>query len=88
MKPSVAASFTLLLSACQSIPESDLSLPSQPPDASSYLEAQRAAWSARRAVRPPIRWHPDGAACWIGGAIDRSFGLDGAVHQLDTPDTH
>ena len=87
MRPSVAASFMLLLGACQSIPERDPAISLEKPDASSYSQAQSAAWSARRAIRPSVRWHPDGSACWIGGAVDKSFGLDGAVLELEPPDT-
>ncbi|MEL7073989.1 MAG: DPP IV N-terminal domain-containing protein, partial [Planctomycetota bacterium] len=87
MKASVAASVILLLGACQSISKRDSDLPLENPDASSYFQAQSAAWSARRAVRPPIRWHSDGLACWIGGAVDRSFGLDGVVLEMKPPDS-
>ena len=86
MRPSVAASFILLLGACQSIPDRDPAIAPEKPDASRYSQAQNAAWSARRAVRPSVRWHPDGSACWIGGAVDKSFGLDGAVLELEPPE--
>ncbi|MEO1372644.1 MAG: hypothetical protein AAFU75_09305, partial [Planctomycetota bacterium] len=85
MRASVAASLILLLGACQSISKRDSDLPLENPDASSYSQAQSVAWSARRAVRPPIRWHADGLACWIGGAVDRSFGLDGVVLEMGPP---
>ena len=86
MRPSVAANFILLLGACQSVPERHPVLPPEKPDASSYSQARSDAWSERRAVRPPIRWHPDGSACWIGGAVDQSFALDGAVIEIEPPE--
>ena len=86
MRPAFAASFILLLSACQSIPERNPAIVPEKLDASSYFEAQRAAWSERRAVRPSVRWQPDGSACWIGGSVDKSFGLDGSGLELEPPE--
>ena len=86
MRPSVAASSILLLSACQSIPETDPTLSPQNPDASSYSQARKVAWSVVREIQPSIRWHPDGYGCWIGGPVDQSFGIDGAELQLGPPD--
>ena len=86
MRPSVAASLILLLNACQSVPDRNPVLPLKKPDASSYSQARSDAWLARRAVRPPIRWHPDGSACWIGGAVNQSFHVDGSIHQEPLPD--
>ena len=86
MRLSVAASFILLLGACQTIPARDASIAPEKPDASRYSQAQNAAWSARRAVQPSVRWHSDGSACWIGGSVDQSFGLDGSVLELEPPE--
>ena len=86
MRPSVTTGFTLLLAACQSIPESVPTFSSETVDASSYSQAKSAVWSTLRAVRPPIRWYPDGSACWVGGSIDHSFALDGSVLQEEPPE--
>ena len=87
MRASAPAVCILFVGACQSISETDSTFSSEQIDASSYTEARREAWSARRAVRLPIRWHPDGSACWIGGAVDQSFGLNGIDLQKNPPDT-
>ena len=51
MRLSLAAGFILLVGACQSIPDRDPAISPGKPDASSFYQAQAAAWSARRAVR-------------------------------------
>ena len=86
MRTSVPASCILLLGACQSISTIDSAAPPQKLHASDFFQARTSAWAARRAVRPPIRWHADGSACWVGGSVDQSFHVDGSMLQDTPPD--
>ncbi len=87
MRSLVSTGLLLSLCSCHQIRGPGPAVTPARPTASSFSQAQGAAWSARRSTRVPIRWFPDGAKLWLGGSIGQSYRLDGTAVPDDPPDT-